>query len=139
LGDNFFVLYGDSYLTCDYAVIQQTFLNKKKSGLMTVFHNTGLWDRSNVFFQNDEIACYDKQHPIPAMQHIDYGLGVFKAQVFEDYEPDTPLDLASVYQYLLTENDLAAFEVAQRFYEIGSHEGLNETHVFLTQKKESGA
>jgi N-acetyl-alpha-D-muramate 1-phosphate uridylyltransferase len=139
LGDNFFVLYGDSYLMCDYAAIQQTFLSKKKSGLMTVFRNTGLWDRSNVLFQNDEITWYDKQQPMPAMQHIDYGLGVFKAQVFEDYEPDKPFDLAGVYQGLLTENDLAAFEVAQRFYEIGSHEGLNETQVYLTQKKESDA
>jgi len=139
LGDSFFVLYGDSYLMCDYAAIQQAFLNQGKSGLMTVFHNTGLWDRSNILFQNDEILCYDKQHPTADMQHIDYGLGVFKAQVFEDYEPNQSFDLAGVYQGLLKKKNLAAFEVTQRFYEIGSHEGLRETHMYLTQKKESDA
>src|SRR5262245_47348338 len=39
LGDDFFVLYGDSYLPCDYAAIQQAFERSGKPGLMTVFHN----------------------------------------------------------------------------------------------------
>jgi hypothetical protein len=40
-------------------------------------------------------------------------------------------DLAQVYQNLLSTGNLAAFEVHDRFYEIGSPEGLRETALFL--------
>src|SRR5579872_5855079 len=41
LGDSFFVLYGDSYLPCDYAAVEQAFLTSGKTALMTVFCNEG--------------------------------------------------------------------------------------------------
>jgi hypothetical protein len=43
-------------------------------------------------------------------------------------------DLGTVYQQLLLEGQLAAFEVRERFYEIGSPEGLSDTVRFLTSK-----
>jgi hypothetical protein len=39
---------------------------------------------------------------------------------------DEVVDLAVVYQDLLRSGQLAAFEVQNRFYEIGSLEGLRE-------------
>jgi hypothetical protein len=39
---------------------------------------------------------------------------------------DEVVDLAAVYQDLLRSGQLAAFEVQNRFYEIGSLEGLRE-------------
>lgn len=135
LGKAFFVMYGDSYLPCDYASAEQSFLASGKLGLMTVFRNAGKWDHSNVLFQNGRIICYDKQNPLPAMQYIDYGLGVLKSEALSPYKPDTYLDLATVYKDLLAQNQLAGFETTQRFYEIGSLEGLKETHAYLMQKK----
>ena len=44
LGAAFFVLYGDSYLDCDYAAVQQAYEAAGKLALMTVFHNQGQWD-----------------------------------------------------------------------------------------------
>src|SRR4051794_4872944 len=43
LGPAFFVLYGDSYLPCDYAAVERAFLESGKLGLMTVFRNEGQW------------------------------------------------------------------------------------------------
>ena len=60
LPENFFVLYGDSYLPCDFAAVQQTFQKSHKLGLMTVYRNQGLWDKSNVEFSNNSIIVYDK-------------------------------------------------------------------------------
>ena len=48
LGDSFFVLYGDSYLPCDYARVQEAFEGSGKAGLMTVYHNSDQWDASNA-------------------------------------------------------------------------------------------
>ena len=43
--------------------------------------------------------------------------------------------LAEIYQNLLEDGDLAAFEVHERFYEIGSPAGLRETiHFFRTKR-----
>src|SRR2546426_2314152 len=41
LGQAFFVLYGDSYLPCDYRAVQAAFVQSGKYALMTVFHNQG--------------------------------------------------------------------------------------------------
>jgi hypothetical protein len=44
------------------------------------------------------------------------------------------LDLADIYQDLLAEDQLAGFEVNERFYEIGSLAGLDETRRFFERK-----
>jgi len=131
LADSFFVLYGDSYLDCDYSAIERAFMNSNKSGLMTVFRNEDRLDRSNVLYVDGRIVRYDKQNPAPDMRHIDYGLGVFRKSAFADRGADDTFDLAEVYQGLLRQGDLAGFEVANRFYEIGSLAGLEETRAHL--------
>lgn len=131
LGTSFFVLYGDSYLMCNFSAVEMAFLDSKKMGLMTLYANRGLYDRSNVEFADGTIRKYDKKVATPEMQHIDYGLGVFMAEAFEGYEEGAPLDLECVYQDLLTKGQLGAFEVHERFYEIGSFSGLHELGELL--------
>jgi len=134
LGEAFFVLYGDSYLDCDYAAVESAFRASGKLGLMTVFRNANLWDRSNVIFENGRIQCYDKKNLVPEMKHIDYGLGVLQASALERYPADRMLDLATVYQDLLAHDQLAGYEVSQRFYEIGSPAGLQETRDYILRE-----
>lgn len=131
LADEFFVLYGDSYLPVDYAPIADFFHHCGKPGLMTVFRNEGKFDASNVVFANGKIKLYDKKKKVPEMHHIDYGLSLFKSAVFNAYGPDQPFDLAEVMAKLVSEKQLAGFEVTERFYEIGSHAGLAELESLL--------
>jgi N-acetyl-alpha-D-muramate 1-phosphate uridylyltransferase len=138
LGEAFVVLYGDSYLDCDYEAVVHAFEVSGKQGLMTVFRNAGQWDRSNVLFQQGNIRRYDKRLFSPDMQHIDYGLGVLRSSVLKAYPTDKSLDLAKVYQDLLTRNELAGFEVEQRFYEIGSPAGLEETRKYFSKGRCEG-
>ena len=92
---------------------------------MTVFRNDDRWDRSNVQFQERPSASdTTKSHRTADMRHIDYGLGVLTARALLPFPADRPFDLAPVYQQLLADGDLAALEVSDRFYEIGSPEGL---------------
>lgn len=134
LGENFFVLYGDSYLPCFYQDIETEFFNKKSSALMTVFKNQGRWDKSNVEFRNGQILAYDKMLQTNRMQYIDYGLGVFNHNVFDLIPNDKPYDLAKIYQQLLAKNTLSAIEVFERFYEIGSQNGINEISQYISNK-----
>lgn len=134
LGDEFFVLYGDSYLPMEYAPIADFFHRSGKLGLMTVFRNEGKFDTSNVVFRDGEIKIYDKKNKLPEMHHIDYGLSLFKASVFDAYAADHVFDLAEVMGRLVRERQLAGFEVHERFYEIGSPAGLAELESLLTSK-----
>lgn len=131
LGNNFLVLYGDSYLPIDYAEPARVFVASGKLGLMTVFRNEGRWDTSNVSFVDGVIRSYDKKQPAPGMRYIDYGLGVLKAEALFGWMDNKAFDLADVYRDLIARNQLAGHEVKQRFYEIGSPEGVTELDAVL--------
>ena len=135
LGDSFFVLYGDSYLVCDYAAVAKEFRTSGKLALMTVFRNEGKWDTSNVEFDGKTILAYSKKNRTPRMHYIDYGLGAFSAEALELAPAGEPFDLADLYGRLLDKGQLAGMEMLQRFYEIGSPAGLEETADFLAREK----
>ncbi len=135
LGEAFFVLYGDSYLPCNYQAVEDAFQKSEKTGLMTIYHNQGRWDSSNVAYEDGQILTYDKNNPSPNMQYIDYGLGVFHTRAFEIYSSSQTFDLIEVYQRLLKDGDLAAYEVSERFYEIGSVNGMYEFADFLKKER----
>jgi N-acetyl-alpha-D-muramate 1-phosphate uridylyltransferase len=136
LGRRFLVLYGDSYLECDYAAVEGAFLSGGTRGIMTVYENTDRWDRSNVQLRDGRIAIYDKKVHTPGMRHIDYGLGGLTEDALRG-EP-APADLAAVYQDLVARGELAAFEVKERFYEIGSPAGLEEMRRYFAEKEGKG-
>ena len=131
LREEFFILYGDSYLPIPYAPVADFFQRSGKPGLMTVYRNEGLYDTSNVIFRNGEIVVYDKKAKLPEMHHIDYGLSMFKSSVFEAYAADQIFDLAEVMRRLVREKQLAGYEVPERFYEMGSPAGLAELEALL--------
>ncbi|MCK9401153.1 MAG: nucleotidyltransferase family protein [Bacteroidales bacterium] len=133
LGEQFFVFYGDSYLPIDFRAVERNFLLSGKLAIMTVLKNSGQWDKSNVLFKDSIIFEYDKQAPNPEMAYIDYGLGVLSASVLENVPFNKPYDLADIYHELSLQGLLAGHEVFERFYEIGSHKGLQETINYFKQ------
>jgi NDP-sugar pyrophosphorylase family protein len=133
LGEAFFILYGDSYLECDYQAIANAFFTSGRPGLMTVMPNDNQWDKSNVFFDGREIVRYSKTRTTPDMRHIDYGLTALTARTLQSYPADAPFDLARVFEDLAEMRQLAAYEVKSRFYEIGTPAGLDETRQHLSE------
>jgi len=135
LGEKFLVIYGDSYMPVDYAAIVQAFVESGKPALMTVFQNEGRWDTSNLWFDRGEIRRYDKKFRTTEMRHIDYGIAVLSRSVFDSFSGESIFDLADVYSRLVSEKHMAAYEVKQRFYEIGSPAGLAELDSLLRNRK----
>jgi NDP-sugar pyrophosphorylase family protein len=125
LGDRFHVLYGDTYLRIDYAAVERA--SWGEVGLMTVLENGGRWDTSNARFSDGRVF-YDKRHPTPDMRWIDYGLSVLTPEALAGEEPD----LADVLHRLSVEGRLAGYAATDRFYEIGTAQGLAETDAFLS-------
>jgi len=134
LGSEFFVLYGDSFLPVSFSTVEQAYYDSDLPGLMTVYRNEGEWDTSNVVFNNGQILEYNKTKPRHAMAYIDYGLGVLSKSVVEHYCQEKVFDLAAVYEALANARELAGFEVVERFYEIGSPDGLAQTEEYLRSK-----
>jgi NDP-sugar pyrophosphorylase family protein len=133
LGEEFFVLYGDSYVRCSFAQLEAAYFETRAPALMAVLRNDNRWDRSNVRFRMGTCIEYDKQAPRTDFSHIDFGVSVLSSTVLAGYPQDAALDLADVYADLSRRDQLAGYEVRQRFYEIGSREGIAETERFLSQ------
>lgn len=131
LGPRFWVMYGDSYLTAEFAPALRAFEESGAAALMTVFRNEGRWDTSNVEFADGKIVRYSKQERTAGMRHIDYGLGIYSAEAFVGWRVLRAFDLSVVQSELITLGAMAGFEVRERFYEIGSPNGLAETQAFL--------
>lgn len=137
LGEAFFVLYGDAYLDVDYRAVFRSFYKRDLEGLMTVCRNDNRWDRSNVVFREGLVTLYDKQRPTSDMHHIDYGLSVLGADAFDPTRDRASFDLAAVFAELINRERMGGFEVAGRFYEVGSAAGLEETRAFLSARSGS--
>jgi NDP-sugar pyrophosphorylase family protein len=131
LGEAFWVLYGDSYLDFDYGACLGAFACSGVLGLMTVLRNDDCWDRSNVVFRGGRLVCYSKRAPSPEMTHIDYGAALLKREAVAGLPEEAPADLADLYEDLVARGQMVGYEVRQRFYEIGSPAGLEETQAYL--------
>ena len=133
LGPRFLVMYGDSYLPAPLGPIWQSFLHSRAVGMMSVYRNAGRWDVSNVEVSEGNIRDYNKEFQTPQMRHIDYGFSCFRAEAFDPWPAGSRFDLADVMTDLLVRGQLAACEVNERFYEVGSPAGLAELDAFLAQ------
>jgi len=105
-----------------------------RPALMAVLRNDNRSDRSNVLLSDGRLLAYDKRAPRPDMAHIDFGVSVLSRTVFAPYGHADTLDLADIFHDLSLRDELAAFEVVERFYEIGSLQGLKDTEEFLSRR-----
>ena len=129
----FFVLYGDSYLDIGYQEIEEAYKKCKQQCLMTVFRNNGLLDKSNVEYNNGRIIIYSKSKPSSNMEHIDFGLSILTHSNLVEHGSDKAFDLANVFERLSVDGNLYGYEVFNRFYEVGSQEGLIDLERYLNK------
>jgi len=137
LADEFMVMYGDSYLPVDYQAMIEWYKNQERPAVMSVFKNHGQWDASNVRIGEHRVVYYDKKAKPGDADYIDYGLSILTKDIMKQYlQHPMPLDLAVVLSDLVSSDKLAAYEVVQRFYEIGKPEGLSELDALLRESKQ---
>jgi NDP-sugar pyrophosphorylase family protein len=134
LGELFWVVYGDSYLDFDYRAALESFGRSGVLGLMTVLRNDDHWDTSNVVFRDGRLVLYDKRRRTPEMTHIDYGATLLRREAVAGQPAGAPWDLADLFADLVRSGRMAGHEVARRFYEIGSPQGLAQTDAHLRRR-----
>lgn len=142
LDSKFLLVYGDSYLPVDFNEIWQAFVQSNAPALMTVFRNRGLYDKSNVQYENGQVVLYDKQYEKARAEEfdfIDYGLSCLSRDLIQERVPcGKAMGLAQLFHQLSLEKKLAGFEVNTRFYEIGSPAGLRDFSEYISLGWESG-
>lgn len=133
LGNIFGVIYGDSYLPTNYAAIEKYFLSSGSHALMTVYENKNQFDSSNVEFIDGKLINYEKGSNNRQMHHIDYGITFFREAAFRPRGDHPSFDLSELCHQLATQGQLDGIEVFERFYEIGSHQGIGEFSQYLKE------
>jgi NDP-sugar pyrophosphorylase family protein len=133
LDEYFFVIWGDSYLETDFDKVLQAFLKSGKLGLMTAYKNENKIEPSNMALKNDMVVDYDKKQN-RNFEYIDYGLSIFKKNILNFFPQGRNLDLSELNVKLISLNQLAAFVVHDRYYEIGSVQGIRGLEDHLRAK-----
>ena len=131
LGEVFGVIYGDSYLPINYLAVEKEFLNSTSQALMTVYKNQNQLDTSNVEFLQGKLIKYEKETRNENMLHIDYGITFFREAAFRTWLDQSSFDLSKVCNQLAMDGQLDGFEVFERFYEIGSLQGIEDFSQYL--------
>lgn len=131
----FLVTYGDSYLTFDYASPLER-LERHPSALAcgAVFANRDRIEPSNMALRGDYVIRYDKSRGPgePPLDHIDYGATALRREVIAEIPADTRLGFDEVQSTLARRGQLLALVTPDRFYEIGSVQGLADLEAHLS-------
>lgn len=145
LRPTFLVTYGDSYLPFDYAApLRELDERDDCDGVMAVYRNAGKWDASNTVVRAGEggdawVARYEKGTRDPAFEYIDYGATALRRDVVARIPAGVPFGLDRVQHDLAAASRLRAHVARERFFEIGSEEGLEALDRALREGPPDGA
>jgi N-acetyl-alpha-D-muramate 1-phosphate uridylyltransferase len=134
----FLVTYGDSYLPFDYgAPLRMLGAREDCDGVMSVYANEGRWDASNVATDGEWVLRYEKGGAASDLSFIDYGALALRRAVVARLQMGTPAGLDVLQAELARSRRLCACVATERFFEIGSREGLAalEEHLLSARGK----
>jgi hypothetical protein len=102
---------------------------------MTVYRNSNRYGRSNTVVDDGLVTFYSKRGNSPGMEYVEFGATFMQKKVVDLIQQDYPVDLESLYRKIISMKEMAAFEVRQRIYDIGSREGLAEFRQLVASGK----
>lgn len=131
LDEEFFVMYGDSYLPANWQKIYRHFKKTGSEGLMSVYENNWEIEPSKILLDNAGfIKEFNKENPRPEMKYTEYGLNILKRKLLPQIS-EKSFPISKYFEILIKKRQLAAYVIKQRFYEIGCYEGLEEIKKIL--------
>ncbi len=129
LPQSFWVTYGDTLLRVPIGDVEVRFDSSRFLASMTVLHNRDRWELSNVSIEDEKITAYEKNPVAGTHEYIDYGMILFDRAAFVD-KADV-FDLYEIIQSLISSGRIGAFEVEDRFYDIGTEARYSETEAAI--------
>jgi NDP-sugar pyrophosphorylase family protein len=135
----FWVTYGDTLLDVDLAAAEACFDQSDCVALMTVLQNRDRWEPSNVVVGDERVLAYGQSPPPIGAQHIDYGMLAFNRAAWDAQPRERAFGLDAVLEPLIAARRVAAFEVSNRFYDVGTPTALRSTERFLAARGQGPA
>jgi NDP-sugar pyrophosphorylase family protein len=118
--NNFFVMYGDSYLPfIDFKEVQNKFEQSNNNLLLTIYDENGILN--NIDYDGEKILSYGHSNK---SKYIDYGLSIYNKDCFKILEEKRFCNLDMIIKNQISKKDIIGFEIFKPYYEIGSLEGI---------------
>ena len=131
LKEDFFIMYGDSYIDVDFQQISSFFKKHDKLGLMVVYKNFNKYDKSNLIIKDNIIIAYGEKERTEDMVYIDYGTSILSKKSMKLIPKNTFYSTGQLFTDLISKGELIAFEVKNRFYHIGNPDALEEFNNYI--------
>ncbi|MEI9897140.1 MAG: nucleotidyl transferase [Chthoniobacter sp.] len=132
LGEEFFVLYGDSYLPIDYAAVLGGVSRQRAAGIDDrLSQRWGVGHEQCALRRGGASCVTTNARARRRCGTSTTGSASFARRSLRSGRRGRAFDLADVQRELVAKDALAGHEVFQRFYEIGSHAGLAELETLL--------
>jgi len=131
LHDRFFVTYGDAYLRAPYARLMDALSVSGKLAVMAVYRNRNRFGKSDIVVKEGEVVRYDKKTRVKGMDWINYGVTALRKEALDLIPEGSFCDEETFYGSLIARRELLAFQVRERFYEIGTRASLSEFEAFI--------
>ena len=130
LRNNFFIMYGDSYLpNLDFDDLYSKFLKQDKLAMMSVWQNNNKIDPSNIKANAKKVISVGEKNS----DYIDYGAIVLNKKVLELIPKNKKISTKEFWQLLSKKRQLTAYEVYERYYDIGIPKRVDEVMKLLKQ------
>jgi NDP-sugar pyrophosphorylase family protein len=140
LTGDIWITYGDTLLDVDLEAAEAAARARSCRAVMAVLHNRDQWQPSNASVADGRVVAYgrdESRRSEPELvsaalvhEYIDYGYTMLPTAVFDDVDAGA-FDLSVIFRRLIAARDLAAFEVTERFHDIGTPAALADTDAWL--------
>jgi len=134
LRNQFFVTYGDAYLRAPYGDVMEALRSSGKLAVMSVYRNENRYGKSDIIVEGGAVVRYDKKDRVQGMDWINYGVTALRKEALHLIPKGEFCDEEAFYGSLIKRKELRAFEVRERFYEIGTTESLSEFEAYIERQ-----
>ncbi len=132
LDDRFFVTYGDAYLRADYPSMMRALADSGRLGVMAVYENHDRYGKSDVVVKEGRVVRYDKKGRGAGMDWVNFGVSALSKRALALIPAGKECGEEEFYGELIKREELLAFPVENRFYEIGTPSSLREFERFIS-------
>jgi NDP-sugar pyrophosphorylase family protein len=128
LSETFLLLYGDSYLPIDYTELINACPHGDDAGLVVCYDNKTKIANNNIYLDcSGLIRRYDKRHPDRDMNYVEAGVAILKKEILGMIPEGKAVSLEEeIFPALIKQGRLKGYPTSQRYYDIGTLEGLKE-------------
>lgn len=131
LQSNFLLLNGDTYLPINYRDMIDTFRRLRPWGLVVAYKNDNFYSKSNLAVSSD-MEVIDSDPQSARLTHINAGAVIFSNRILDIIPEGQAFSVENeLFPKLITRRTLRAYETHARYYDMGTHDGLQSLEGFF--------